>query len=268
MTATVDALGAAISETERLQKLLKKGRPRVQVTLSDERSSANATALAWFNNHRGAVSQAMADTDLKEVDDKYRWILEASARAGARVRYLATLKDLRLDLVRLRSASVSAPAKRAVTVDVAPDFTPLVSDPAMKGILLERWDECAKCLEAKVPLAATVMMGGLLEALLLARINKEANQKPIFTAKTAPRDKTGTTHALSRWTLNDYIAVVHEMTWITHSAKDIGAVLRDYRNYIHPQKQLSHGVRLTPDDASLFWEISKSIARQVIKSAP
>jgi hypothetical protein len=51
------------------------------------------------------------------------------------------------------------------------------------------------------------------------------------------------------------------------TAKDVGAVLRDYRNYIHPQKQLSHGVHLKLDDARLFWEVSKSISRQVIDSA-
>jgi hypothetical protein len=45
------------------------------------------------------------------------------------------------------------------------------------------------------------------------------------------------------------------------------SVLRDYRNYVHPQKQLSHGVHLKSDDAKLFWEVSKSIARQVIDSA-
>jgi hypothetical protein len=49
--------------------------------------------------------------------------------------------------------------------------------------------------------------------------------------------------------------------------KDIGAVLCSYRNYIHPQKQLSHGVHLKLDDAKLFWEISGSIARQVVDSA-
>ena len=67
--------------------------------------------------------------------------------------------------------------------------------------------------------------------------------------------------------LKDYIDVVHELGWITASAKDVGAVLRDYRNYIHPQRQLSHGVHLRLDDAELFWEIRKSISRQVIDSA-
>lgn len=102
---------------------------------------------------------------------------------------------------------------------------------------------------------------------MLARINREADKRPIFTAKNSPKDRAGKTKILSEWMLKDFIDVVHEVGWITVSAKDVGAVLRDYRNYIHPQKQLSHGVHLQLGDAKLFWEISKSIARQVIDSA-
>jgi hypothetical protein len=49
------------------------------------------------------------------------------------------------------------------------------------------------------------------------------------------------------------------------AAKDVSVVLRDYRNYIHPQKELSHGVSLTTPDAQILWEIGKSISRQLLK---
>ena len=59
--------------------------------------------------------------------------------------------------------------------------------------------------------------------------------------------------------------IAHELKWITVAAKDVGVVLRDYRNYIHPQKELSHGVSLTTPDAVILWEIGKSISRQLLK---
>jgi hypothetical protein len=43
-------------------------------------------------------------------------------------------------------------------------------------------------MTAGAPLAATVMIGGLLEGLLLARILHEANKTPIFTATAAAND--------------------------------------------------------------------------------
>ena len=112
-------------------------------------------------------------------------------------------------------------------------------------------------------------MGGLLEALLLARVNFETNKKPIFTAMAAPKDKaTGNPHPLKEWALKDYIDVAHELGWITKSAKDVGEVLRDYRNYIHPHKEHSHKVKLSTRDGLILWGVAKSIATQVIASVP
>lgn len=109
------------------------------------------------------------------------------------------------------------------------------------------------------------MMGGLVEGLLLAKVNSQPTLANVFTAKAAPKDrKTGNPLPLSEWTLKHYIDVAHELRWISQSARDVSVVLRDYRNYIHPQKELSHGVALSEGDAALLWEVSKSIARQVL----
>ncbi len=175
------------------------------------------------------------------------------------------LKTLRKQLIDLRSEVVTAVGSSG-SRDAVPAFAPLISDPQMQTILASRWTECVKCLSIDAPLAATVMMGGLLEALLLARINREADKAPIFTAKAAPKDKTGSTRPLNEWMLKNYIEVIHERGWISESAKDVGEVLRDYRNFVHPFKQLSHGVRLDAADAKLLWEITKSVSRQVLGS--
>jgi hypothetical protein len=52
---------------------------------------------------------------------------------------------------------------------------------------------------------------------------------------------------------------------VPRTTKDVGEVVRDYRNYIHPQKEHSHGVSISADDARTLWEIAKSVARQVLK---
>jgi hypothetical protein len=87
---------------------------------------------------------------------------------------------------------------------------------------------------------------------------------PVFTATSAPRDKAGKTLVLKEWTLKNYIDVAHELKWITTTAKDIGEVMRDYRNYIHPQKELSHGISLVQGDAQMLWEIAKSMILQIL----
>jgi len=136
----------------------------------------------------------------------------------------------------------------------------------MQKILANRWNECVKCVNADAPLAATVMMGGLLEALLLARVNQLSDKKPVFNAKSAPKDRqTGKAFNLAIWGLRDFIAVAHELQWISPTTRDVGNVMRDYRNYIHPQKEHSHGISISADDAKTLWEVAKSVARQVLR---
>ncbi len=138
----------------------------------------------------------------------------------------------------------------------------------MQVILTNRWNECTKCIGASAFLAATVMMGGLLEALLVARANRMSNKAPLFTAKSTPIDpKTHKPLDLRHWTLAPYIDVAHELGWITKSAKDVATVLRDYRNYVHPEKERSHSVTLSAPDAQMFWELVKSLTRQLLASA-
>jgi hypothetical protein len=265
MVATPDTATTALAEVERLRSTLKKKRTK-QVYAQDERSLAKATAMAWFRNHRPVLPLALPAGSLTAVDALYRDILDASDRGTARTTYRARLKHLRNALMTLRSDALGAAAASSRTSDQAPDFRPLTTDSNMQAILGERWQECVRCIEAQVPLAATVMMGGLLETLLLGRMNRETNRAPIFTARCAPRDKAGKTLMLQDWGLKDYISVAHELKWISVSAKEVAEVLRDFRNYIHPHKQHMHNVRLTTEDAGLLWNVSKSISVQVLKS--
>jgi hypothetical protein len=266
MTEAILALDAGIHDIDRLIHLLKKNRSQAQVRSSDERTLAKATVITWFNNHKPRVASLVSEEDIAPVDAEYTSVLELAERAGSRIKYLAILRDLREDLVRLRSDCLSSKPGGVKTVDQPPDFSPLISNSVMREILIARWLECTLCLEAKAALAATVMMGGLLEAVLLARVNVEPDKAPIFTARSVPKDDHGKAKQLKEWMLSDYIRVVHEMKWISVPVRDVGEVLRDYRNYIHPYKQLSHALHLTPDDAGLFWEVTKNITRQIIGS--
>jgi hypothetical protein len=111
------------------------------------------------------------------------------------------------------------------------------------------------------------MLGGLLEALFLARINRLPSLAQVFTATAAPKDKAGKPRSLKEWGLKDYLDVAKELGWIRQSAKDIGQVLRDYRNYIHPEKELSHDIALVAEDTAMFVNVFSSLAEQIIKSA-
>ncbi len=258
--ATIDS---AINEIERLRTVIKRGHTR-QVTSDDERAVAKTVSLTWFKEYQPSIRKALNRPSL-EVDAKYTALLTMSDRASLRSKYILILKQARADLIETRPLLLVARADSHSEAGSSPDFSTLVHDATMQKILVDRWNECASCVSAGAPLAGTVMMGGLLEALLLARVHRQSDKIPIFSAKSAPKDpKTSKTLQLKDWGLKDFIDIAHELKWISESAKDISIVLRDYRNFIHPYKQLSHSVEINTADAELFWEIAKRIAIQLL----
>jgi hypothetical protein len=94
------------------------------------------------------------------------------------------------------------------------------------------------------------------------------NKGPLVRALSAPRDKrTGRTLDYQEWMLDSYIKVGHELGWITDSAKQVADVLKEFRNYVHPAKELRHGVSLALNDSAMFWNVTKALARQLLVSA-
>ena len=257
-----EELDAALAEAERARKMLARIKGK-QVRNAEHRDYFKATALSWFRSRRPRLTTLVAADLLEAVDRPYRTFLDATERASAKSTYVDNLLTVKAAMVAARGAMLTAVP--SFSNRTAPDFAPLAADNLMRGILIRRWDECQRCIDAAAPLAATVMMGGLLEALFVARVNRLADKSLLFKLKACPIDsKTKKPLDLRQWMLASYIDAGHEMTWISRSAKDVAAVLRDYRNYIHPEKERSHGVVLTADDAAMFWEITKSLSRELL----
>ncbi|MCR9232185.1 MAG: hypothetical protein NXI29_14335 [bacterium] len=265
MSEAYEAVEAAMKDVDTLRRGLKKKTTK-KVRSSEELALIKAVCHTWFKNHRPKVFACIEDDLLSDVDSHFTTMLSGTDRETARTLYDRNLKSVKAKLSDLREYTITSIQEEVhSTADTPPSFMKLIPDPAMQKILESRWNECAKCVLADAPLSATVMMGGFLEALLLARVNRETNKTSVFNATKSPKDKkTGKTKPLQEWSLRHYIDVAHELSWISSSAKDVGEVVRDYRNYIHPYKELSHGVILSSGDAKLFWEIAKSIARQLL----
>jgi len=259
------AIDNAIQEVTKLRKNLKK-KKGLQVRSVEECSLIKSTIYSWLKNHQQKVSSLLSQNGLDRINQLCDQIIQVCDRATSRRTYDTNLKKLSQELTRVKTDIINASTnhKPTSTTDNAPDFSSLTTDVKTQKVLIGRWEECRRCIAGKAPLAATVMMGGLLETLLLSRINKENNKTIIYKSKTAPKNKNGETLQLKDWTLRNYIDVAHELKWISQPAKNVSEILRDYRNYIHPYKQLSHDIEISLDDAILFWEITKSISRQLL----
>ena len=188
-------IDAADADAESLQKILKRQKAK-QVQSGNERQIIKGIALAWFKKHRPILAALLGEDRVEEIDGTYRELIEASGRATTRAKYLKALKAIKKRLGALASEHVitlaalpAAPQSSAKTPNSAPQFTPLISDPRMQANTSATLEGMRTCVTSGAPLAATVMMGGLLEGLLLAKINQLPNMAPVFTATSAPRDK-------------------------------------------------------------------------------
>lgn len=256
-------LDSALKDIDRAVKRVKSASSK-QITKSDDIDYFRSVAYAWFHSWKPQLSGAALD--LAPLNTSFGTLLDSTAKKAARSTYLTALQQSRKQLAALRRDIVSVSAEPNVDAnDDAPDFSVIVADATMQRILVERWNECRRCVDAKAYLAATVMMGGLLEALFVACANRLSDKSILFKAKSTPIDgKTKKPLPLQQWTLRPYIDVAHELGWISRSGKDIAEVLRDYRNYVHPEKQRSHGVSLNVHDAQMFWDVTKNLSTQLL----
>lgn len=263
MTNAGTVIDSVIAEIDNLKKNIKKKTSK-QIQNVDEKGLLKATGFAWFQSHKSKLLTVEV-IYFKRVDELFHHILDAGDKNSSRVGVLEKLNSLKGELVSLRKQLILLPQTAVKTNDVPPDFSSLISNEGMRHVLSRRWNECRVCVENNTPLAATVMIGGLLEGLLLSKIHQEPDQSKIYKAKSAPIDKTTSKpKPLSEWTLNNFIDLCHELGWISKPTKDVSSTLREYRNYIHPHKEFANGLTLEPSDAILFWEIAKTITRQLL----
>lgn len=258
-----------LKSVESAQKVNRKGKSR-QVSSGEERDHMCTVASLWFQKYRPEIVPYVSEAAVESIDEPLRRVWDATAKAAARTTYCKALGEARKALLQLRTEMPVLPS--AVTVpqsgNVPPDFSPLATQPEMQTIMTRRWNECATCLDAGANLAAVVMMGGLIEALLVSKANHLPDRDMLAKATRAPKEhNSGKVIPYQKWTLNHYIEVGHELGWIGDIAKSVSGSLRDYRNFVHPQAELTRGHTIEAQDARLLWDVTKALARELLQSA-
>jgi len=138
-----------------------------------------------------------------------------------------------------------------------PNFNKLVDDSDLAQILVMRWEEAQKCVEAKACLSAVIMMGSILEGVLLHKV--ESNQKGAYTSKSAPKDrKTGEAKKIQEWGLSSLIDVANELGWLQGDVKRFSHALRESRNIIHPYMQRLLHEEPDEDTCSICWQVVRA----------
>ena len=150
-------VGEFLADIDRLRAAIGPVHAR-QIRSRELLTHIAAVAEAWYRTYRSATS----GIDVKAIDEISSALRSASDRSPSTLGIRTRLTKLRAHVVALRTQLIAVPPQPlAAMTDAAPSFG-AIPDPVMQRILIKRWNECVACLGANAPLAATVMMGGML----------------------------------------------------------------------------------------------------------
>jgi hypothetical protein len=134
---------------------------------------------------------------------------------------------------------------------------PFVSDPKLREICCRDYLELGKGRRARAYKSTIILSGGLLEAVLSDALGREAAKAKASYRKLYPKKKR------VGWTLESLIEVAEDLGIITPGATQLSHTLRDYRNLVHPDKEIRSGYKVQKEEAEIAVNMVRIVMRDL-----
>lgn len=132
-----------------------------------------------------------------------------------------------------------------------------IHDSEMRTLLQRDIWECAIAVVAKQDKMATIMSGSIIEALLMLKLKEqgilEYDISPISTRKK------NTTYPVNKMGLNELLYVADQNGILNKNSYHLGHYIRDYRNVVHPAKELRMSEKVSHENVLTMWSILKRL---------
>lgn len=125
--------------------------------------------------------------------------------------------------------------------------------PDLEAIIQDRWLEAQRCQHSGAYLAAVILMGSILEALLLARCS--LSPADAYRAPAAPKDKSGKNVAIHEWSLHVLVEVTADRGWIKSDRASFSHTLRQSRNIVHPYEHARTKANFDEATCKMCWQV-------------
>ncbi len=131
-----------------------------------------------------------------------------------------------------------------------------VANNDLRRIIERDYEELQRIKAASAPKSGLVLAGSLIEALLLAALKSDPS---------APDEINVRGKSLNSWTLGDLIDEAVRVGLISASAQSFGHAVREYRNLVHPGREIKSKYKAEIEEAEIAEKVLEIVVRDLRK---
>ncbi len=220
------------------------------LTTSESRTLLNLLGLSGLQGSGGSSQEGWTTTIPTEIE---RLVKGETAKRFIRDRLV---KDYRLGLPMSEAAQWANFTGFAVET-LEPEEFSFVKNPKLRDRIEADWSEVWRVRQAKAWKSCLFLCGGILEGMLLDVLTVRANDARASYQRLLQRAAPG----LERWDLVDLVNVAEDLGVLSRGMIHLSHALREYRNLIHPGRQLRDETEVTEDEAEIAFNVVRVCRR-------
>ena len=136
-----------------------------------------------------------------------------------------------------------------------------IEDEDMKGIIFRDLKECAIAVVSGQDKTATIMCGSIIEALLMLKIKAQGIAK--YDISEISKSSKASKYPLIEMGLNELLFVAEKLNIIAKNSFHLGHYIRDYRNVVHPAKEIRMKEEISHSNVLTMWSVLKRIIEEL-----
>lgn len=129
----------------------------------------------------------------------------------------------------------------------------------IRCIILRDIKECAIAIATSQVKSATILTGSIIEALLYAVLKEKG-----INSYYIKRKGNNVSINIEDMALNELLSVVEQEKLIDHNSFHLSHYIRDYRNFIHPAKEIRSKDNITQENVLVIWSILKRLVDELL----
>jgi hypothetical protein len=133
-----------------------------------------------------------------------------------------------------------------------------IQDPLLREQLANDWDEVKSVREVRAWKSCVILCGGILEGMLLDVLKRDEEGAKAAYQKLrskSPRE-------LNSWDLVDVVDAAKELGLLSKGVGHLSHGLREFRNLVHPGKQIREKITLTEEEAEIACKVVQVCLRE------